>query len=32
MGFGGAIALAVSVFAVRDGIHSWRNIRVLREE
>lgn len=32
MGLGGTVALVVSVFAVRDGIRSWRNIRVLREE
>ena len=32
MGLGGTIALVVSVFAVQDGIRSWCNIRVLREE
>jgi len=32
MGLGGTVALVVAVFAARDGIRSWRNIRVLREE
>jgi hypothetical protein len=32
MALGGTFALVISVFAARDGILSWRNIRLLREE
>lgn len=32
MGLGGTVALVMTVFAARDGIRSWRNIRILREE
>ncbi|KAF2437156.1 hypothetical protein EJ08DRAFT_577902, partial [Tothia fuscella] len=32
MGLGGAVAIFISLFAIRDGILSWRNIKILREE
>jgi hypothetical protein len=32
MGLGGAVAIILSFFAVRDAVLSWRNVRILREE
>jgi hypothetical protein len=32
MGLGGGVAIILSLFAIRDAVLSWRNIRILREE
>jgi hypothetical protein len=32
MGLGGAVAIILSFFAVRDAVLSWRNVRILRGE
>jgi uncharacterized membrane protein YedE/YeeE len=32
MGLGGAVAIILSFFALRDGILSWRNVVILKEE